>query len=69
MLWCQNVANPNPAPNRISTYTGVYEHFGLLHERSYFAHGIHCSEEERDMLLDNKVWNGGGGYCCIFRFQ
>lgn len=40
---------------RIETYAGVYKHFGLLHERSYFAHCIHCSGEERAMLLDTQV--------------
>ena len=41
---------------RITTYAGVYEHFGLLHERSYFAHCIHCCGEERALLKDKKVF-------------
>lgn len=40
---------------RIETYTGVYKHYGLLHERSYFAHCIHCSGGERALLLENGV--------------
>ena len=40
---------------RIETYAGVYKHYGLMHERSYFAHCIHCSGDERAMMLDTKV--------------
>ncbi|CAN0098730.1 unnamed protein product, partial [Hapterophycus canaliculatus] len=36
------------------TYADVYKHFGLMHERSYFAHCIHCCEEERAVMLDTK---------------
>lgn len=36
-------------------YADVYRHFGLMHERSYFAHCIHCSGEERAVMLDTKV--------------
>ncbi|CAM9893902.1 unnamed protein product, partial [Ectocarpus sp. 4 AP-2014] len=39
----------------IETYTGVYKHYGLMHERSYFAHCIHCSGEERVMMRDTKA--------------
>eukprot|EP00904_Undaria_pinnatifida_P002954 jgi/Undpi1/1265/HiC_scaffold_11.g04657.m1 len=39
----------------LETYAGVYKHFGLLHERSYFAHCIHCSGEEREMLKDSEA--------------
>lgn len=36
-------------PNAID-YTDVYEQFGLLSDRSVFAHGIHLSEREYDRL-------------------
>ena len=34
-------------------YTDVYDHFGLLSERSLFAHGIHLSERECDRLSES----------------
>jgi guanine deaminase len=34
-------------------YTGVYERFGLLGERSLFAHGIHLSERECASLSES----------------
>jgi guanine deaminase len=33
-------------------YTDVYDHFGLLSERSLFAHGIHLSERECQRLSE-----------------
>eukprot|EP00903_Cladosiphon_okamuranus_P022459 g20657.t1 len=39
----------------IETYAGVYKHYGLMHERSYFAHCVHCSGDERAMMLDTKA--------------
>eukprot|EP00611_Tribonema_gayanum_P006843 TRINITY_DN16187_c0_g1_i1.p1 TRINITY_DN16187_c0_g1~~TRINITY_DN16187_c0_g1_i1.p1 ORF type:complete len:560 (-),score=154.09 TRINITY_DN16187_c0_g1_i1:594-2273(-) len=32
------------------TYMGVYDRYGLLHERSYFAHCVHCTGEERELM-------------------
>ncbi|CAM9679723.1 unnamed protein product [Sphacelaria rigidula] len=37
------------------SYTSVYERYGLLHERSYFAHCIHCTDEERERMLNLKA--------------
>jgi guanine deaminase len=37
-----------------SDYTAVYEKFGLLGERSFFAHGVHLSESECRRLHDSK---------------
>ncbi|WP_421695849.1 guanine deaminase [Aestuariivirga sp.] len=34
-------------------YTDVYDHFGLLSDRSLFAHGIHLSERECARLSDS----------------
>ena len=34
-------------------YTDVYDHFGLLGERSLFAHGIHLSERECERLSES----------------
>lgn len=36
-------------------YTGVYERFGLLRERSIYAHGIHLAEDELQMLHDRRA--------------
>jgi guanine deaminase len=33
-----------------ASYTAVYEQHGLLTERSYFAHCVHCSGSERELL-------------------
>ncbi len=38
-------------PNAID-YTDVYDQYGLLSERSLFAHGIHLSERERKRLRE-----------------
>ncbi|MEC8379190.1 MAG: guanine deaminase [Myxococcota bacterium] len=35
-------------------YLGIYEDFGLLHERSIFAHCIHLSDNEWKRLIDAK---------------
>eukprot|EP00599_Poterioochromonas_sp_BG-1_P014386 CAMPEP_0173162778 /NCGR_PEP_ID=MMETSP1105-20130129/19519_1 /TAXON_ID=2985 /ORGANISM="Ochromonas sp., Strain BG-1" /LENGTH=617 /DNA_ID=CAMNT_0014082691 /DNA_START=170 /DNA_END=2023 /DNA_ORIENTATION=+ len=32
------------------TYAGVYEQYGLLHEKAYMAHCCHSSKEEREIL-------------------
>ena len=49
----------------------MYKHYGLMHERSYFAHCIHCSGDERAMMLDTKVMmlaRCHGGMCgCLKR--
>ncbi|GMF23549.1 unnamed protein product [Phytophthora fragariaefolia] len=37
------------------TYTGVYDDHGLLHERSYMAHCIWCSKDERQLLLQKQT--------------
>ena len=34
-------------------YTDVYEHYGLLGEKSLFGHSIHLSEREADVLSDS----------------
>ena len=34
-------------------YTDVYDHFGLLSDRSLFAHGIHLSERECERLSES----------------
>ena len=34
------------------SYLDVYDHYGLLHERSVFAHGIHLSDCECQRLAD-----------------
>ncbi|KAG7394334.1 hypothetical protein PHYBOEH_005293 [Phytophthora boehmeriae] len=36
-------------------YTGVYEDHGLLHDRSYMAHCIWCSKDEREILKDKQT--------------
>ena len=33
-----------------ASYTEVYDHFGLLTPKSLYAHGIHLSDEERNLL-------------------
>jgi guanine deaminase len=33
-----------------ASYAAVYEQHGLLNERSYFAHCVHCSGGERELL-------------------
>lgn len=38
-----------------STYTGVYDDHGLLHDRSYMAHCIWCSKAERDILNEKQT--------------
>ncbi|POM78032.1 Guanine deaminase [Phytophthora palmivora] len=37
------------------TYTGVYDDHGLLHERSYMAHCIWCSKDERELLCEKQT--------------
>ncbi|MFN7874088.1 MAG: guanine deaminase [Pirellula sp.] len=37
------------------SYTHVYQRFGLVRDRSIFAHGIHLSTEEKDILGANKA--------------
>nr|CCA23957.1 guanine deaminase putative [Albugo laibachii Nc14] len=37
-----------------SSYTQVYDHHGLLHERSYMAHCIWCSDKERALLAQRQ---------------
>jgi guanine deaminase len=39
-------------PDR-DNYLDVYEHFGMLHERSVFAHGIHLSDCECQRLSES----------------
>jgi guanine deaminase len=34
-------------------YTDVYEHYGLLGQKSLFGHAIHLSEREVDVLADS----------------
>lgn len=34
-------------------YTDVYDHYGLLSERAFFAHGIHLSERELERLSES----------------
>lgn len=36
----------------ISSYLGVYDHFGLLHEKSLFAHCIYVEDKEWDLFID-----------------
>ena len=38
---------------RAKDYTDVYDHFGLLGDRSLFAHGIHLSERECERLSES----------------
>lgn len=38
---------------RARDYTDVYDHFGLLGDRSLFAHGIHLSERECERLSES----------------
>lgn len=35
------------------SYLDVYEHFGLLRERSVFAHCLHLDEQDRQSMADN----------------
>lgn len=37
------------------SYAGVYERYGLLHNRSYFAHCVHCTGQERALMVDSKA--------------
>ncbi|KAL6948481.1 hypothetical protein ACO0QE_000947 [Hanseniaspora vineae] len=46
----------------IATYTHVYDHFKLLHERTVLAHCIHLSEEEADLI---KLRKSGVSHCPI----
>jgi guanine deaminase len=32
------------------SYADVYDHHGLLHDRSYMAHCVHCVSDERELL-------------------
>jgi guanine deaminase len=36
-----------------SSYTDVYDHFGLVGSRSVFAHGIHLSDAELELLAES----------------
>ncbi|GMF26452.1 unnamed protein product [Phytophthora lilii] len=37
------------------TYTGVYDDHGLLHDRSYMAHCVWCSKNERELLREKQT--------------
>ena len=38
-----------------SSYTGVYDHFGLLNGRTILAHGVHLTDDELQLLRDRNV--------------
>lgn len=38
----------------LSSYSGVYDHFGLLNEKTILAHGIHLTDEEIELLAAKK---------------
>ncbi|OEJ88592.1 putative guanine deaminase [Hanseniaspora osmophila] len=48
-------------PN-IQSYTHVYDHFNLLHEKTVLAHCIHLSEEEANLI---KLRKSGISHCPI----
>lgn len=48
------------------SYMGVYERYGLLHERSYFAHCVHCNGSERALM---RVKGGGVVHCPSSNFM
>jgi guanine deaminase len=43
-----------------SSYLGVYNHFGLLRERSIFAHCLHLSDDDRRLLSER---GGSAAFC------
>ena len=43
-----------------SSYLGVYNHFGLLRERSIFAHCLHLSDDDRRLLSEQ---GGSAAFC------
>jgi len=48
------------------TYTGVYDRYGLLHDRAYYAHCCHCSKGERKMM---QVRGAGVVHCASSNFM
>jgi len=42
------------------SYLDVYDHFGLLRERSVFAHCLHLDEEDRALMAEK---GGSGAFC------
>ncbi|CAM9904642.1 unnamed protein product [Discosporangium mesarthrocarpum] len=48
------------------TYAAVYEKFGLMHRRAYFAHCIHSCKEERDLVAST---NAGVVHCASSNFM
>jgi guanine deaminase len=42
------------------SYLDVYDHFGLLRERSIFAHCLHLDEEDRALMAEK---GGSGAFC------
>ncbi|MDJ0813304.1 MAG: guanine deaminase [Woeseiaceae bacterium] len=42
------------------SYLDVYDHFGLLRERSVFAHCLHLDAEDRDLMASK---GGAGAFC------
>lgn len=42
------------------SYTGVYDHFGLLRESTVLAHCVHLDESEMDLI---KLREAGVSHC------
>ncbi|KAI8924445.1 hypothetical protein BC831DRAFT_465680 [Entophlyctis helioformis] len=49
----------------ISTYSDVYDHYGLLTDRTIMAHAVHLSRHERDLLKTRGV---GISHCASSNF-
>lgn len=48
------------------SYADVYMKHGLMHERSYFAHCVHCTKNEHQMYIDSK---SGVSHCPSSNFM
>jgi len=49
-----------------STYTQVYDYFGLLHEKTTLAHGVYLEQESVDLLKER---NGTVSHCANSNFS
>lgn len=37
------------------SYAATYDQYGLIHERTYMAHCIYCSKDERQILASRRA--------------
>lgn len=51
---------------QISSYAGVYDHFGLLRNNTVLAHAVHLEDDEKKLVLERKA---GISHCPTSNFN